>query len=113
MNCVPKALATLIKDTNDWWEFHEILLARYGKTDDGWTDLQMVVVAAMYGYYLTPFVEKVDKLGFLEHYYGTDGILVGTTDKGQPHAIAKRNGQWDGTNFPHYDRIFYSCGNRK
>lgn len=112
MSCVPKALAYLIKSEPNWLEFADILKARFGPSSEGWTDLQMVVIAAMYDCYLTPFVEAVDRVSFLEHYHNHDGILVGTKENGQPHAIAKRNGQWSGTDYPYYNRIFYARRHR-
>jgi hypothetical protein len=109
MNCVPEALAYLIRgNEHEDWEFKRLLTGKFKDDGKGWTDLQMVSVASMYGVYLTPFVEEVDPISFLQHYYTTDGILVGNTSKGEPHAIAKRNREWQLGSKPVSSCIFYA-----
>lgn len=119
MRCVPKALAYLINGNEyESWKYELVLEKRFGPSENGWSDMQMVVVAAMFGVYLTPFAEAVDPVSFFSHYFASDGILVGKKENGEPHAHAKlRNpipGSFYVSNEPSTDRLFYAvsrtCG---
>lgn len=119
MSCVPKALSYLINgnEYNDW-KYETLLEKIFGRSEDGWSDMQMVVVAAMFGVYLTPFAEAVDPVSFFSHYFGSDGILVGKKENGEPHAHAKLRNPVPhvcyNSNEPSTHRLFYAvsrtCG---
>lgn len=109
MNCIPKALAHLL-DTEPV-RIEQIFKVFYPQNKDGWTDTQLVYVAAMHGVFLTPFVQAEDPRNFVMFYYTLDGILVGNTEFGKPHAAAKRNGKWDARTYPPCsDLIYYGVG---